>query len=193
MHQRWGASGRAVTGWARSLEAPLWLRQPVLLGTVGLACLGLTLWTNQVFHGGVWGTLHNKSVRPVVELSEATLRDGALNVQLYRVEGADVYGSFAIGLALRDGKGKTVVQWTAEDLAGTAEGDIHNHYVAKVRPGKYSLVLPLGARADVHLRHEALGNLAPGKYQVVLIDISGVSWHTEVTVAAWGIEGVVGW
>ncbi len=32
--------------------------------------LFVTLFTNQVFHGGVYGTLHNKSVKPKVEITE---------------------------------------------------------------------------------------------------------------------------
>ena len=34
----------------------------VLIGS--LLIFGMTLMTNQVFHGGLWGTLHNKSVKP---------------------------------------------------------------------------------------------------------------------------------
>ena len=41
----------------------------VLAGSILI--FGLTLFTNQVFHGGVWGTLHNKSVRPKLEITDA--------------------------------------------------------------------------------------------------------------------------
>lgn len=148
----------------------------------GAVALFLTLFTNQVFHGGVWGKLHNLSVRPKVELSEATLRDDALSVRFYRVEGADVYGSFAIGVTLKDSAGAIVAQWDADALAKLPTRDIANHFVAKIKPGAHSLVLPLGAKADVTLHHPALSKLAPGTYRIELLDISGLSWHTELTV-----------
>ena len=40
----------------------------VLIGS--LFILGMTLMTNQIFHGGVWGTLHNKSVKPKLEITD---------------------------------------------------------------------------------------------------------------------------
>ena len=55
------------------------------LGLVAsLACLTLTLWTNQVFHGGVWGPLHNKSVKPHVAVTKAALtQDGGLSFTVF--------------------------------------------------------------------------------------------------------------
>lgn len=143
---------------------------------------GLTLMTNQVFHGGVWGTLHNKSVRPKVELSSPQLTSGALTLDLMRTEGADVYGSFAIALRVLDESGAVQVEWPAAALASLAPSDIHNAYVAKVKPGKHSLILPLGAKAKVTFRHPRLDTLAAGRYQVELVDISGASWSTPFVV-----------
>src|SRR5690554_1683871 len=91
------------------------LNQIVLVGS--FAILGLTLATNQIFHGGVWGTLHNKSVRPIVEISNVNLNDGKINFEVYRVEGADVYGSFLIGIDVEDKNGNTVKSLDLNDLA----------------------------------------------------------------------------
>src|SRR5690625_7744220 len=63
----------------------------VLVGSILI--FGLTLFTNQVFHGGVWGTLHNKSVLPKLEITDEKLADNQLKIKLYSVEGADEYGS----------------------------------------------------------------------------------------------------
>lgn len=169
-----------IAGWACGMEAPHWLRSRAAIVTTALLCLGLTLWTNQVFHGGVWGKLHNKSVRPIVELSDATVDGSELSLDLYRVEGADVYGSFAIGLELLDESNAVVATWSARDLAELDESAIQNRYVAKIRPGAHSLVIPLGAKATVRLRHANLENLPNGNYSVELIDISGARWRTSV-------------
>lgn len=179
---RFGEGRPGLLAWARGLapgEAPFWGK---LVVAASVFAFGLTLLTNQVFHNGVWGKLHNKSVRPVVEMSNARLQDDALTVQLYRVEGADVYGSFAIGVRLLDESDAVAVAWTAEDLARLSPEAIANRYVAKIRPGVHSLMLPLGAKAEVTLHHPALASLSPGEYRVELLDVSGLSWTAPLRV-----------
>ncbi|MBB5350975.1 thiosulfate dehydrogenase [quinone] large subunit [Haloferula luteola] len=149
---------------------------------VAAAVFLLTLATNQIFHGGVWGKLHNLSVKPRVELSEAHLDGGALGVTLYRVEGADVYGSFAIALRVLDATGVEVAAWDQQALAGLAPTAIENRYVAKVKPGAHSLMLPLGAKAEVRFESDGLKRLRAGSYRVELEDISGASWATTLEV-----------
>lgn len=159
-----------------------WFAKTVVPSAMGLALLSLV--TNQVFHGGVWGALHNKSVRPKVEISHATIDGGTLRARFYRVEGADVYGSFAIALRVADSAGNIRAMWSATELAALGAGQFHNHYIAKVKSGKNSLILPLGAKADVSFPNERLRDLPPGAYRVELEDISGTVWTAPVIVAA---------
>ncbi len=147
---------------------------------VGVAVFALTLTTNQVFHGGVWGPLHNKSVRPKVEVTNARVDSGVLRFSLQRVEGADVYGSFLVGARLLDRDGREQAAWSAEALAKTAGSDIGNRYVAKIKPGPYGLILPLGAQATVSLHHDSLAHLANGSYTLELLDVSGAKWSAPV-------------
>lgn len=148
----------------------------------GVCAIGLTLFTNQVFHGGVWGTLHNKSVKPKVELSNTQLDGDVVKFTAFRVEGADVYGSFLIEVRLVDPlNGTVVVTWTAEDLAGLTADSISNRYVAKIKPGANSLVIPLGAKAEIRLNNELLGTLPVQDYKLELEDISGAVWEAPVT------------
>lgn len=148
-----------------------------------IAILFLTLFTNQVFHGGVWGKLHNKSVKPKIEISDATLQRNKVQFTLSRVEGIDVYGSFLIGITLKDAEGKEVVDLDMEDLSRFPAENIHNKYVAKVKAGKHSLVIPLGAKATLDIADEALENLPAGTYKLVLTDISGQTWETDIAKA----------
>src|SRR5690606_27303482 len=97
------------------------------------------------------GTLHNKSVRPKIEISNIKYDETELSVQLYRIEGADVYGSFLIGIQIIDEKGEIVRSINQFDLANFPAEKINNHYVAKIKPGANSLVIPLGAKADISL------------------------------------------
>lgn len=149
----------------------------VLAGSILI--FGLTLFTNQVFHGGVWGTLHNKSVRPKLEITDAKLENNQLKFMLYRVEGADVYGSFLIGVQLLNENGEIVFERNQEDLSQLTQENIDNIYVAKIKPGAHSLVIPLGAKALMNFPLDDL-NLEAGKYELKLIDISGLTWSVEV-------------
>jgi len=152
------------------------LKPIVFIGS--FAVLFLTLYTNQVFHGGVFGTLHNKSVKPKLELADVTWHGDKLEFEVYRVEGADVYGSFLIGVQLETTDGEILYKWDGEALAKMKKDNINNHYVAKVAPGKHSLVIPLGAKAIMTFNPEISH---PGKDVVLrLIDISGLEWTAEV-------------
>ena len=57
--------------------------------------------------------------------------------------------------------------------------NIANYYVAKIKPGKHSLIIPLGAKAKLTLKDENLKNLPNGSYNLKITDISGAFWeHT---------------
>lgn len=62
----------------------------VLIGS--LFIFGITLLTNQIFHGGLWGTLHNKSVKPKLEITAGKIENNKLSFDVFRTEGVDVYG-----------------------------------------------------------------------------------------------------
>lgn len=145
---------------------------------MSLIIFGLTLFTNQYFHGGVFGTLHNKSVRPKVEISNIQQHGDQLSFQLFRTEGADVYGSFLIAIQIVDGNGHTVKDMDQNQLAEFPAENIRNYYVAKIKPGKHSLILPLGAKADLSF---SLSGLPIGDdYMLKLVDISGIEWSVPI-------------
>jgi thiosulfate dehydrogenase [quinone] large subunit len=142
----------------------------------------LTLFTDQYFHGGVWGKLHNLSVHPHVAIENARVDNDALSFTVFRDEGADVYGSFLIGVTLKDAAGNFILQQDMNDLSRLPPGQIKNDYAAKVRPGKHSLILPLGARATLIFpikQNRLLSAKQP--YLLELKDISGTIWSQEIS------------
>lgn len=151
----------------------------VLVGSILI--LGLTLFTNQYFHGGVYGDLHNKSVRPHVEINDAHFLHDTLSFEVFRVEGADVYGSFLIGVNLLDEDDRILHSIDQEELATLAPQQISNDYVAKVKPGAHSLVLPLGARATLHFG-DIPAEIRGQNLTVELVDISGIRWSAPVSI-----------
>ena len=154
------------------------MKKIVIAGTAVI--FFMTLFTNQYFHNGVWGKLHNKSVKPIVEISDAKLDDDKLSFTVFRVEGADVYGSFLIGIQLKDQEGNVIMDKDGKSLSQFSKSDIDNYYVAKVVPGKHSLVIPLGSKAALTLKEDNLQNLPKGIYDLTLTDISGITWTQSI-------------
>ena len=169
--------------WITSGELPLSIKRFSKVAISGAVVLFiLALYTNQAFHNGVWGPLHNKSVKPKIELSDAKIDNGTLSIKVYRVEGADVYGSFLIGITLKDANAKVVIQKNGEELSQFPLTDIKNDYVAKVAPGKHSLIIPLGSKATLNITDNMLKNLPEGQYELILTDISGTVWKQDMIV-----------
>jgi len=151
--------------------------KPLVL-VLSLLIFGLTLFTNQYFHGGVWGKLHNKSVKPKIEISNIRMSDSELTFEIYRTEGADVYGSFLIGIQILNQKNEVVKSWSIEELSKFDKEKIKNHYVTKVKTGKHSLIIPLGAKADLTLDIKDIKT--DKKRRLKLIDISGLEWEKAI-------------
>jgi thiosulfate dehydrogenase [quinone] large subunit len=141
---------------------------------------GLTLFTNQYFHGGVWGTLHNKSVKPKLEISNILMQNSGLSFTVQRTEGVDVYGSFLIGIHILDQHGNKVKEFNIKELSEFPKENIKNHYVAKVKPGKHSLIIPLGSKADLKININDLLMQKESIYSLQLIDISGIEWKAKI-------------
>lgn len=149
----------------------------VLIGSIFI--FAMALMTNQVFHGGLWGTLHNKSVKPVIEITEGKIENNTLSFDVFRTEGVDVYGAWVIGIELLDKQGNTILNYSQEDLASLQQENISNFYVAKVKPGKHSLIVPLGAKATIILPNIS-DEITTETYSVKITDISGVNWKHPI-------------
>lgn len=168
----WLASGTHPFSGKRLVRWNLW-------GAITI--LFLTLFTNQYFHGGVWGQLHNLSVKPHVTITDARVAGDELSFTVFRDEGADVYGSFLIKVEVMDTSGRIYLTQDMDDLSSLHPGQIQNEYVAKVRPGKHSLILPLGARARLTFPISGTGD--PDRSLIVkLTDISGAVWTAEAVM-----------
>ncbi|PRY50344.1 thiosulfate dehydrogenase [quinone] large subunit [Arcticibacter pallidicorallinus] len=174
-----GLRAKRWFSWLGSGNFPIAKVKPFVL-TVSLLIFGLTLYTNQFFHGGVWGPLHNKSVKPKLEISNVSLSNNELRFEVYRTEGADVYGSFLIGIELINERAEVLKSWNNVELSRFPEADIHNHYVAKIKPGKHALIIPLGAKADLTLNTADIAD-EMGKVQTLkLVDVSGIEWTARL-------------
>ncbi|KIC63672.1 TQO small subunit DoxD [Chryseobacterium taiwanense] len=165
--------------WFNSGVLPISNLKPlVLIGSIVI--FGLTLFTNQYFHGGVWGTLHNKSVKPRLEITNVSLQQSDLHFNVHRTEGVDVYGSFLIGIHLLDQHGNIVKELNLKELSEFPKENIKNHYVAKVKPGKHSLIIPLGSKADIKINIDDVLAQKKRIYSLQLIDISGIEWKAKI-------------
>lgn len=151
----------------------------ILVGTIFIVFS--TLFTNQYFHGGLWGKLHNLSVKPHINITDTMIEDGKLSFTIFRTEGADVYGSFLVNIAVKDKQGKILMERTSNELAAMDKNDIKNHYVAKIKPGKLSMVVPLGAKATLQFMEPVfLQPLSIDDLTLELTDISGIVWTSKI-------------
>ena len=179
----WRITTKTWFPWIGSGPLPIHHKTLTKIAVTGaLLIVGLSLFTNQYFHGGVWGNLHNLSVRPRVEISNAGIENEKLSFTVFRVEGADVYGSFLIKIAVKDNEGNVLMEKNADDLSKIKASAINNEYIAKVSPGKHSLVIPLGAKARLSFTDKKFQEIAKGVYTLELTDISGIVWKENITL-----------
>lgn len=139
----------------------------------GISILALTLFTNQYFHGGVYGTLHNKSVKPKLEIYSAEYKNNEIIFDVMRVEGADVYGSFVIEINVLDAKKNVIQKYNANEFNNKNLVKIENLHVAKIKPSTYSLIFPLGARAKITLPI----NNKTKPASIIIKDVNGTQWN----------------
>ncbi len=175
----WFTSGRLPV----SDEALKWIAL-----WAGVAAMGVTLWSYQVMHGGLYGHLYNYSKKPDVEILNASISNTSetLDFEVFRISGPDTYGAFIIEMEIVDATDKPV--WKDEfaeqglEHKKNAGFGIDNIYISQVRMSKYSLEIPLGAKAIVSYQDEAFANINPGTYFLKLTDISGKSWKKELPI-----------
>lgn len=122
--------------------------------------------------------MHNKSVKPKIEISNVRLNRSDLTFEVYRTEGVDVYGSFLIGIQIIGPNGQVLKSLNINDLSKFPLGRIKNRYVTKVKPGKHSLIIPLGAKADLTV--DIRGLHISNNDTLKLIDVSGIEWTAKI-------------
>ncbi|AKT41181.1 TQO small subunit DoxD [Chondromyces crocatus] len=171
-------------GWLRRLADPSPSPSLAAAGALTLFSVVVTLATNQVFYGGLWGELHNDSVRPRVDVLEARLdAEGDLRLTIERPAGPETYGAFLVEVRVLDAGGEVVRRHDARVLAALSPAQLDNRWLVKVRPGPHGLVVPLGARATFRLPGaEGAPALSPGTYRVELEDVSGLRWSHAVAL-----------
>jgi thiosulfate dehydrogenase [quinone] large subunit len=118
----------------------------VAIGVVILYVIGM----NQVHHGGLWGKLHNYSKIPDIQVTNyQAVSDSTFILNLYRDKGPETYGSFLIQLEIKNSSGETVYTFGQDYMKTIDTANIHNRHINKIKPGKHSLLVPLGAEGKV--------------------------------------------
>lgn len=147
---------------------------------VAFGLFAITLATNQIFHGGVWGTLHNQSKHPHLKLEDAHFADGELSFTAMRDKGIDTYGSFVLEARLEGADGELFHRWDQEALRNLPEEAIDNRYIAEVSTAPHGLKFPVGALAELTLPLKK-GKEIPEALHLVLEDVSGASWSVKLS------------
>lgn len=150
---------------------------------ISIIAMFITLYTYQALHGGLYGKLYNLSKKPKIEILNAQIkRNGTLNLTIYRTDGPDTYGAFVEEITVFDNKGN-IIENIKPNIKNISKNDIKNYYFNKIEPNKFSLVVPLGAKATININPQKNNQLlTPGNYTIELIDVSGLKWKKKITL-----------
>lgn len=159
-------------------NGPLWGNRikawNALFAIFGIA---VTMGTNQMFQGGVWGHLHNFGKKLDVAVYGARISGNGVSFDVYRTGGSGAAFAYIIKAELQNSSGDTVYSWSRKDIIGLPASSIKNRYVNSVFLNKHAMVMQLGAKAAVMLPfNKNIKELAPGKYRLVLNDVSGLNF-----------------
>ena len=152
---------------------------------LSLVVFSITLVTNQINVGGVWGPFHNKAIKPHLQLSDLVLTEnGDLKMTIFRDAGPDTYGSFLVDVRIVNEQGETVLDFDSTNLGKLPLDHIQNHYLVKVQPNGQSLVIPLGALSTIQLTPSKPQHLPKGNYFVEATDIDQSTWKAPVHISS---------
>ena len=148
-----------------------------------LSCITLAfvLYTNQHFVGGVYGPFHNPAIGVDVKFHAELQKKGILSLTLYCSQAPETYGAFIVSVAVKNSQNQMIVNYDTQ-LRNLSPTQIHNHYIVKAAANGYSFVLPLGSLSTIQLLPPQPMQLAAGNYKVIVTDVSGKSWQTDVTL-----------
>ena len=153
------------------------LRVPIIV--VGVGLLALTLGTNQIFHGGVWGTLHNDSKTPRLYAKSITRTAKGLTMRLGRDQGPDSYGGFLTHLRLLDNNAQTLHTIRPSHAHPGGLQVMQQHYLNTVHLGPNSVHVPLGGEAT--LRWTLPDSVLLKDYRYVELEtVAGRRWQFAI-------------
>ncbi len=113
-------------------------------------------------------------------IAEEKISDGIFDVFLCHNSTSKAFVK-EIGIQLKNEQGEMIFDLKGEDLATFPKEDIANKYVTKVKPGKHSLIIPLGAKAILNIDLINYHLQKNTSYILTLTDISGTEWTSKVT------------
>ncbi|HKL38099.1 MAG TPA: TQO small subunit DoxA domain-containing protein, partial [Bacteroidales bacterium] len=142
---------------------------------VSAAVILYVIGMNQVHHGGVWGKLHNYSKIPDIQVTNyRAVNDSTFSLTLYRDKGPETYGSFLIQMEIQNSAGQPIHTFGQDYMKTIGSENIHNRHINKIKTGKHSLVVPLGAKGKVTFHLPESNKLKKkNDYRFVFTDISG--------------------
>lgn len=85
-----------------------------------------------------------------------------------------------IDVTLTNKTGDKIIQLKADDLAKFPKEKITNKYISKIKPGKHSMILPLGAKGTITVTDTVLSSIPKGDYTLTLTDVSGKKWSVNI-------------
>ena len=123
--------------------------------------------------------------KPFIKILNSEVNDGQLDFELFCDGGASWYGPFVVELAIIDSAGKQVWKYDFGEETKVTQSQnfiIKNDYIQQMKISTYALETPLGAKARIYYKDNALGSLPIGTYKFLVSEISGKEWESELMV-----------
>ncbi|MBB6460152.1 TQO small subunit DoxD [Flammeovirga kamogawensis] len=136
--------------------------------TYSIIALLYVMGTNQLLHGGVWGTLHNYSTKPNIEISNIENTTTTLSFDSFRDKGPETYGAFVVEINLYNSTNQLIFTLNDQNFDKVS---ISNYYLNKVFFNGRALVYPLGGKAQLKFKVPEVLNRTTKRIE--LVDISG--------------------
>lgn len=138
-----------------------------IITLMSVSILLYVIGTNQLLHGGVWGSLHNDSVKPNIIISEVENTNGYLSFFAFRDKGLETYGAFIVEIEVLDKNNTVLKKLNANDFQNVT---LENVYINKASKTERSLVFPLGSKAGIKIKNV---DFSAKEISIKMLDISG--------------------
>jgi thiosulfate dehydrogenase [quinone] large subunit len=145
-----------------------------------------TLSTYNYYRGAIFSRYHSGPVSPTIyhlSLSNGKLQpDGMISFTAYADAGTTSQPNYIMRMELINMKGEVLSEWIAARMAlpyVTVENDYDYN---RITAGKYGLIVPTSAKAQITLMPLANIHLGAGKYQLLLFTIDGKRWSLDLSL-----------
>lgn len=145
-----------------------------------------TLATYNYYRGAIFSRYHAGPVSPTIfhlSLTDGKLNpDGFISFTVYADAGTTSQPNYIMRMELNNVNGNVLTDWTAVRMRPPFVTVNNDYDYNRVTTGKYGLILPTSAKAQITLMPLGKVHLGAGKYQLIVFTIDGKRWSLDLSL-----------